>query len=57
MFGMMIDTAPKFLHSTIPTPIHDLKVKVMDFHVKVLHYIPNPVHDFKVKVRDLEFLY
>ena len=33
MFGMMIDTGPKSLHSTIPTPIHDVKVKVMDLEL------------------------
>ena len=30
MFGMMIDIGLKFLCSTVPTPLHDLKVKVID---------------------------
>ena len=29
---MMIDTAPKF-YTTIPTPVHDLKVKIMDLEL------------------------
>ena len=33
MFGIMIDTGFKILHSTIPNPIHDLKVKVTDLEL------------------------
>ena len=32
MFGMMIDTGPKF-YAVIATPIHDLKVKVTDLEL------------------------
>ena len=30
MFGMMIDTGPKFYRVPSPCPVHDLKVKVVD---------------------------
>ena len=33
MFGIIMDTGPDFLNSTIPTPIHDLKVKVTDLEL------------------------
>ena len=43
---------PKILHSAIPIPIHDFKVKV-----KILFTtISTPMHDLKVKVTDLELL-
>ena len=44
MFGVMIAFDKKKLHSTAP-PLHDLKVKVMDFILKVFRtsLLPNPV--------------
>ena len=33
MFGMMIDTGPKFYTVPSPPPIHDLKVKVTDLEL------------------------
>ena len=44
MFGVMIDIDPKFY--TVPSqPLHDLKVKVMDFMLKVFRtsLFSNPV--------------
>ena len=37
MIGTMIETLSKILHSTIPTPVHDLKVKVthLEFLLKL----------------------
>ena len=32
MFAVMTDTGPKF-YSSIPTPIHDFKVKVTDLEL------------------------
>ena len=32
MFGMMIDTGPKF-YTVLSPPIHDLKVKVTDLEI------------------------
>ena len=33
MFGVMIDTGPKFYTVPSPPPIHDFKVKVTDFQL------------------------
>ena len=50
MFGMMIDTIPKF-YSAIPCHARDLKVKVTDLKIFILKffkssYFPNHMIDF-----------
>ena len=44
MFGVMIDIGPKF-YTVLSPPLHDLKVKIMDFMLKVFwtSLFPNPV--------------
>ena len=54
----------KILHSAIPTPIHDLKIKVTDLELLFLSFtlkvfrtslFPNPIHELKVKVTDFVY--